>query len=126
MNDNGRAFRKEGLFALALYTVTLFISISLIEKYHHGWWRIPIAVTPILPCLLFVRALLRFYSRCDELQIRIHLQALAFAFGCTAILTLTYGFLQNVGFPDINYVWVWPVMGTLWVIGAAAAQRKYR
>jgi peptidoglycan/LPS O-acetylase OafA/YrhL len=126
MDDNGRAFRKEGLFALALYTATLFPSIWITQKFHHGWWRPPLAIAPILPCLLFVRALLRFYGRCDELQMRIHLQALAFAFGCTAILTLTYGFLQNVGFPNINFVWVWPLMGSLWAIGAAVAQRKYR
>lgn len=126
MNDSSRMFRKEGLLALALYAVTVFLSIWIIQRSHHGWWRIPIAVTPILPCLLFVRALLRFYGRCDELQIRIHLQSLAFAFGGTAILTLTYGFLQNAGFPDINYVWVWPLMGTLWLIGAAMAKRKYQ
>ncbi len=57
---------------------------------------------------------------------RIHLQAFAFAFAGTAVLSLTYGFLQNAGFPDANWAWVWPLMGTLWIIGKLIAKRKYQ
>lgn len=126
MNQSCRTFQKQGLLALSLYVVVLILSLEIISKFHVGWWKFPIAVAPILPCLLFVRALMARFSRCDELQMKIHLQSLAFAFAGTAILTLTYGFLQNVGFPKANWVWVWPLMGSLWAIGAAIAQQRYR
>ena len=80
MNESCQIYRKQSLLALGLYAVVLVLSIGAISKFHLGWWRIPIALTPVLPCLLMVRAMLAFFSRCDELQIRIHLQALAFAF----------------------------------------------
>ena len=126
MNESCRPYRKDFLIALGLYALVLVLSISAISRFHLGWWRIPVAIVPVLPCLLVMRAMLAFFSRCDELQIRIHLQSLAFAFAGTAVLTLTYGFLQNVGFPDINWVWVWPLMGSLWLIGQLIAKRKYR
>ena len=126
MNESCKRYRKQSLLALGIYAVVLVASIEAISKFNLGWWRIPIAITPVLPCLLVVRAMLGFFSRCDELQIRIHLQSLAFAFACTAILTLTYGFLQNVGFPSVNWVWVWPLMGSLWMVGQLLAKRKYQ
>jgi hypothetical protein len=126
MKDARRIFRKEGLTALALYSVTVVASIFAIEKFPLHGWKIPVAVAPILPALLFVRAVLSFLGRCDELQARIHLQAFGFAFAGTAILTLTYGFLENAGLPNLNWVWVWPIMGTLWLIGAAVAKKKYQ
>ncbi|MGH9615225.1 MAG: hypothetical protein ACRD28_00690 [Acidobacteriaceae bacterium] len=126
MNQSCKLYRKQCLLALGLYAIVLLLSIDAISKFHLGWWRIPVALVPVLPCLLVVRSMLAFFSRCDELQIRIHLQSLAFAFACTAILTLTYGFLQNVGFPNVNWAWVWPLMGTLWLLGQLFAKRKYQ
>lgn len=126
MNEACKSFRKEGLLALGLYSVVVAASIWAISKFHLGGWKIPVAITPVFPALLFVRAFLNFLDRCDELQARIHLQAFAFAFAGTAVLSLTYGFLQNAGFPDANWVWVWPLMGTLWIIGKMIAKRKYQ
>lgn len=126
MNESCKTFRKQGLLALGIYSGVVVVSIWSISRFHLGWWKIPVAITPVFPALLFVRAILDFFSRCDELQMRIHLQALAFAFAGTALLTLTYGFLQNVGLPTANWVWVWPLMGSLWMAGAAIARRKYR
>jgi hypothetical protein len=126
MNESCKIYRREGLTALALYSVTVAASVYTIEKFPLHGWKIPVAILPILPALLFVRAVLGFLQRADELQSRIHLQALAFAFAGTAILTLTYGFLENVGLPQLNWVWVWPIMGTLWAVGAAMARKKYQ
>ncbi|HUV96703.1 MAG TPA: hypothetical protein VMV98_04455 [Acidobacteriaceae bacterium] len=66
-------------------------------------------------------------SSCNELQIRIHFESLAFAFVGTVLLTLTFGFLQALaGVPTANWVWVWPLMGTLFLIGKRIAKRKYQ
>ena len=65
--------------------------------------------------------------RLDELQQRIQLHALAFAFAGTGLLATAYGFLVNAGLPDIDWgELVWPAMVVLWVLGMVFANRRYR
>lgn len=67
---------------------------------------------------------MRYY---DELQRKIQLEALAFAFAGTAILGTSYGFLVHAGLPQIDWgSWIWPGMVVLWVLGLAIANRRYR
>ena len=61
----------------------------------------------------------------DELQQRLEVEALAFAFGGTALITFAYGFLQDAGFPDLNWFYVWPLMGGLWIVGGFIARRRW-
>ncbi len=126
MDSSCKQFRKQGLLAMMAYALVVAASVYCIEKLPLHGWKYLVAVAPIVPALMFVRTILRFLASRDEMQMRIHLQAFAFAFAGTAILTLTYGFLQNAGLPNLNWVWVWPLMGTLWMIGAAMGTRKYR
>ena len=63
----------------------------------------------------------------DELQQKIHLEALAVAFAGTAILVTSWGFLENAGAPEVRWgVWIWPAMSTLWAVGLMVARRRYR
>ena len=121
-----KLYRLRALGTLGLYAVVMAISLLVIEKLPLHQWKFAVAVLPIIPALYFVRVFLQFLGTRDELQKQIMLHALAFAFAGTAILTLTFGFLQNVGLPTPNWVSVWPLMGTLWMIGGALAKRKYR
>jgi len=68
----------------------------------------------------------RALERIDELQRKIVLDALAIAFGASALAVLTYGFLENVGLPHVNWMWVWPVMAAFWILGSWVAKRRYR
>jgi len=54
------------------------------------------------------------------------LEALGFGFGAAGMLTLAYGFLENAGFPQLSYIWVFPTMIALWGIGGAIALNRYR
>jgi hypothetical protein len=121
-----RTYLKEFAVAMLAYLLVLPASIVAIQHHPHVWWRLPVALAPILPLLLLLRAIVRFFRRLDELQRRIQLDALAFAFAGSALLTFTYGLLENVGFPRLSYGYVWSVMGVLWGIGTAVAKRRYR
>lgn len=122
-----RQYIKEFSFAMAAYTVVVIVSITLITiSPSSAWWRIPLAITPIVPALFGMIAYMRFLRRADELQRRIQLEGFAFSFGITGILTFSYGFLENVGFPHINLLWVFPFMIALWGIGVAVASRRYQ
>ena len=66
-----------------------------------------------------------YFRGMDELEQRIGLEALAFAFGGTAIITFSYGLLDEVGLPRISWWWVWPVMAVLWILGGWLARRRW-
>jgi hypothetical protein len=114
------------LVALALYTVALVASVTWLKAGVDGSWKDVIAVLPVFPALVVPFAVVRYCQAMDELQRRILLESLAFGFAAAAIATFTYGFLQNAGLPDVSWVWVWPVMGTCWIVGHLVARRGYR
>jgi len=126
MNETCKTNYKEMLPGFLAYIVVVIGSVYLLGHAHLGHWKIPVAVTPVLPVLMILRAMMNSFRRMDELQARIYMESLAFAFASTALLTLTYGFLQNAGFPNVNWVWVWVVMGSTLMVGSQIAKRKYR
>jgi hypothetical protein len=89
-------------------------------------WKYVVAILPVLPALWFATLFARQFGEMDELQKKIQLEALAFAFSAGVILTLGYGFLQHAGLPIPNWIWVWPLMGICWLVGKLVAQRRYR
>ena len=114
------------LGAMAVYGVAVFVSVRWLQHNPPAPWKYAIAILPVLPAMFVPLLAVRFFRQMDEMQRRIQLEGLAFGFICAAVLTLTYGFLQNAGMPDVNWVWVWPVMGVCWMIGLATARRRYR
>jgi hypothetical protein len=115
------------LGAMIAYAVVVFVSVFLLN---HGpsdaWWRIPLALTPIIAIFLAVWVFLRYFHQLDELQKRIQLEAFALSFGVTCIVTFGYGLLEDAGFPALNWTWVPTFMLVSWGIGSAiAALRRY-
>jgi hypothetical protein len=116
-----------GVFtAMGIYAAVVVVSIYWLHSNPPAPWKYLIAVLPILPALYVPVAAARFFSAMDELQRRIQLEGLAFGFVGAAVLTLSYGFLENAGLPQLNWVWVWPVMATCWIVGLGFAHRRYR
>ena len=127
MNKAARDYVVQFGGAMAAYAVVLIASILVLQ---HTQLAAPIralvAVAPAIPTIFAVIAFVRFLGRMDELQRRIHLEALGFAFGATAILTFAYGLMENAGLPQLSYIWVLPAMAVLWGFGAAVASWRYR
>lgn len=81
----------------------------------------------MLPAFGVLTAIMQRYRGTDELERRIQSESILFAFGCTAIVTFSYGFLENSAHaPVLSYFWVWPVMATFWCAGKARAGRRYK
>jgi hypothetical protein len=114
--------------ALTLYGACLAVFISFLERRPgaHGASATMIALLPVLPLVGLCWAFLRALRRMDELWRRIHLEGLSLAFAGTALLSLSYGFLEIVGFPRLSMFWVWPVMAVLWCAGCAYSACRYR
>ena len=122
-----KQYIREFLSAMAAYVVVLIISVTLINTSPaSAWWRIPLALLPVIPAIFAMLAYIRFVGRMDELQRRIQFEGIAFGFGGAGFLTFSYGFLEIVGFPRISMIWVFPLMIVLWGIGLAIASRRYQ
>jgi hypothetical protein len=111
--------------AMLAYVVLLPLSIYAYRAVDQDALRAIIAVVPVVPMLLGLIAILRGIRRMDELERRVHFEAVAFAFAATALLTFTYGLLENVDFPRISLTWILPLMVALWGLGQAVARRRY-
>ncbi|WP_458377294.1 hypothetical protein [Pseudomonas fluorescens] len=114
--------------SLALYAVFLIVSLTLLQhpEIFSMPLRIAISLAPVIPAGLMCWAIIRNLRRMDEMHLRIQFEALGFAFAASALLTFSYGFLENVGFPHLSWLMVWPVMGLMWIIGLAVARRRYQ
>ncbi len=125
-NEATRSYLKEFGSAMIAYVVVLFLSIWAIHTHLQSPWRYPVALLPMIPAGFALVAVVRHLGRLDELQRRIQFEALAFAFGGTALVTFGYGFVENVGFPHLSWFLVWPLMALLWALGLVLANRRYR
>ena len=126
MNPEKRYFRRF-LAAVLGYVILLLIADLLLNRIPAGSvWRYAVSPLPVVPVAFGVLAFLTYVRRLDELQRRIQLEALAFSLGCTGLLTLTLGFLENGGLPRVSMIWVLPMIIGLWGVGVYIAGRRFR
>jgi len=109
-------YMGEMLVTLFLYAVILIISIKTAEHMQAGLARTLVVVSPMIPFLLMLAALVRHFRRVDEYVRLQALENIVIAAGVTAGWTFTYGFLEGVGFPKLSMFTVWPVMGAVWAV----------
>jgi len=73
-----------------------------------------------------IRFTVRAIRRLDELQLRIHLEAIAISFAGTAAMGTAWRFVERAGAPGFDYgVLLWPIMVLLWAVGVAVRRRHY-
>lgn len=115
------------LGSLAAYAVILVLSIRALAHVNGPeGLRIAITLAPMIPALVVAAVILRTLSRIDEFQRKLQLDAFAMAFAGTALITFSYGFLENVGFAKLSMFVVWPLMASLWICGLIIGHLRHR
>lgn len=121
-----RRYLREFFFAMSLYVVALIASVTLLNNFEFSkGWQIVISLAPALPVVFVIIALMRLLMDSDELQQRMHLLATTFSAVLTGLITFSYGFLENVGFPKLPTFAVFPMLFVLWGIGLSYFTRRY-
>ena len=129
--DSRNVFRcfDSGFVVQALGVAALLVGLALVGKPlpDRSAARIGIAVAEsIVSGWLIVAALWRI-RRLDELNQRIHLIAIAIAFGTTGMLVTAHSFLSEAGLPvPALGPWLWFLMIVMWGVGASLIARRYR
>lgn len=126
VNQSSKRYTWEFGGSMLAYVLVLIASLWMLQWVSDSPWRILLALLPVIPVIFALIAFLRYLSRMDELQQRIQLNAIGFAAGATGLVTFTYGFLENVGFPHLSWIWILPMMIFFWGMGGAIASWRYR
>jgi hypothetical protein len=113
-------------FTVLAYLMVLVGSVNVLQANPQADWPYYLAVLPVVPGGLAVWLFVRALARLDEKQRRIHFQAFGFSIGATALLTFGYGFLEGAGMPHLSLLYVLPLIGVLWAVGAAFYTWRYR
>ncbi|MGE3468052.1 MAG: hypothetical protein AB7J13_14115 [Pyrinomonadaceae bacterium] len=125
LESNPRSFLIMGGLAL----VTSIAVVSVLFR----WWdlgviaRLILALIPVAAYIIFLIGYLRLIRMTDELQRKIHLEALAIAFPSSAVVIFSFEYLRKAGFitefkPDYALI----VMVIFWGIGFLIAWKRYQ
>ncbi len=119
-------YYKELTGALVLYAIVLVASLTIGQRMPPGPGQAAMYVSPMIPFLLVVWAIVRQVQRVDEFVRKTTLLHVAIAAAATAGWTFTYGFLENAGYPRLSMFTVWPVMGAVWGVLAVVDGLRHR
>ena len=117
-------------FGIFLVWGLVYLAARLLLELPALSWRsrllVSLAPTPLFAWVLWTIA--RGVADMDELQRRIQLEALAFAFPLTLLLVMTLGLLEiaiGLNPNDWSYRHVWPMLFVLYLAGLVRAKRRY-
>lgn len=111
--------------SIASYTVLLILGIIWAKAVGDSPWRFVAMALPVPAMLGVVWAVVTYLREADEFQSRSTIESLAVAFGGGSLTTFTYGLMQVVGAPALNWMFVWVVYALWWLLGGAVVRRRY-
>ncbi len=124
-----KRYTREVMWAMAAYAALLVLSIGLLQVVEHTLLRALIALLPVPPIMLVLRAMVRYIRDVDELQQRIELEAVSFATAFVSLVYLTGGFLQSAKVIDVPsnvaMIWVFPLVCLAYGLAKAVVVRRY-
>jgi len=128
ISDQDRKNMARSRTAMIVWGVTLIGSLILIKKglIPEGPMQWIVGALPLVTGLWVLSAYSSLVRGMDELQRKILVDALAFAFGGTFFLVVGYSVLLNVGAPVISASDLPLVMALLYFVGTFIGWRRYR
>ena len=91
-----RRYTRELMLAMAAYVLVLFASVWLLRHVQAPALRALVALAPLPPIALALRAIVRYIRDADEMQQRIELEAVCLATAFVSLLYMGGGFLQKL------------------------------
>ena len=106
--------------------VALYIAIWFIDSHPGDSINLWIAAFPIVGMLFLTVLAMRSLRGMDELQQKIHTEAMAFGFLASYLIIISCGFLALAGFMKMSLDWMAPTMMICWIFGLLIALLRYR
>lgn len=110
--------------ALGVYALLLGISIVLARAAGDAPWRFAVMLLPVPALVGMLWAVAAYVQEADEMLSRETVQAIALSFGAGSVITYSYGLLQLVGAPPLNWMFVWAVYAICWFASSWLVKRR--
>jgi len=124
-----RRYLREYLPAMLGYVVAVLVSVWLLRRIEAPALRAAVALLPVVPIGLALRATARYIRDVDELQRRIELEAVSLGSVGVGFAYMTAGFLQAarvVNVPAaVAMFWVFPLLCLGYGIAKCLVARRY-
>ena len=125
-----RRYTRELMLAMASYVMVLFVSIWLLKRIEEPALRALVALAPLPPIALAMRAIVRYIRDVDEMQQRIELEAVCIATAFVSLLYMAGGFLQIARVIAVDagaaMIWVFPLVCLAYGLAKVVVLRRYR
>ncbi|HET7562742.1 MAG TPA: hypothetical protein VFJ87_10240 [Rhodanobacteraceae bacterium] len=116
------------LLLMAVYIAVLFWLWPLARGAGETWWKILLAISPVLPVAAVIALMAHRVLASDELQRRLHLMALGIATATVGTLSLVGGFLAAAKVWSVGgdvLIWVFPALCLVYGVSRMALSRWY-
>lgn len=123
-----RRYYREFFPAMLAYVAIMLFGWPYLSHVDDPVLKAVLALLPVVPIALVIRAMVRLVLGSDELEQRTHLVGLAVATALVAVLSLAGGFLAAahvVALDGTILLWVFPVMMVAYSAGRGWANRRY-
>jgi hypothetical protein len=132
LNERMRAVDRRRLRmvlpALVVYMLLMLYVWPMQEHIVQAWLKAVVALLPMVPMVFVILAMVRYLSRCDELERQQYLQAAGIAAATVSLVSMALGFLAGAGVIHVDgalaLLLVFPALCT--VYGSACAWSKWR
>lgn len=125
-----KRYTREMMIITGTYMVLLAISLTLLKHVEGAPLRACVALLPVPPIVMLLRAMIRYIRDVDEMQQRIELQAICFATGLVSLVYFSGGLLQTARVLDVPadqaMIWVFPLICLTYGLAKAVVARRYR
>lgn len=114
------------LVASAVFLVAVVILGRFVAASHTGPavpWLVALTGVALTAVVVVV---MRNLGRMDELERKIHAEAMAFAFLGSVLIVATYTFMRAADLETPPLHWLLPAMMGCWAMGVVLAFRRYR
>lgn len=128
-NPTAQAYRRYlahlGI-ASACYVAFILAATWFVERFEpQGALRLVLLLAPLVPVAFMLPVMVRYFREADEFERRVVTESLAIAAAITAMLSVTYAFLENVGLPHLSAWWTWSVVMGSWLVARFFVARHY-
>jgi hypothetical protein len=120
-----RTLALGAVWVVAYFTARGFLELDTLET----WQRVTIALAPVPIFAGFLWAYVGVVRSMDELERKIHLEALGIAFSVTLLLLTTLALMQravNLSFEDWSYAHVWFYLPIFYLGAIGFTSRRYQ
>ncbi len=112
-----KSYVREVGLSLLIYSVVLIGSIYFAKSMPEGALRTLTVLTPCIPALAALWAIVRNFKRLDDYLRVWALEILAISGAITTFFSFSYGFLEGIGYPKLSGFITYAIfMGSWFVI----------